>query len=708
MNASTVLPLRPDRVTPRHLDRLAVVYVRQSTLRQVQQHQESTRLQYGLTERAVALGWPRERVVIIDDDLGKSAASAEGRPGFQRLVADVGLDRVGIVVGLDMSRLARSCKDWYHLLEVCALFGTLIADLDGLYDPSQYNDRLLLGLKGTMSEAELHTLRQRLLTGQRAKAKRGELVSRVPMGYARRASGEVILDPDERARQVISMIFGAFDRTGTIHGVLRYLVENDIRLPVRAHAGPDKGELQWSRPNSASVNNLLHNPTYAGVYTWGRRPSDPRRQQAGRPRTGRRTADPDKWLVCLQDRLPAYITWQQFQTNQVKIQSNRLDIRGTPRQGSSLLAGLVRCGKCGRRMLTSYSGRQQILRYSCMMEAMHHLGEPCQSLCGKDLDRMVEEQVLQAVQPAALQVSLQVAVDFDAERQQMDKHWRQRLEHAHYQADRARRHYLAVEPENRMVARQLETEWNQALAAQAQLQDEHERYLAQRPAALTATERAAIEALACDIPKVWHAPTTTMQDRRAIVAMMVERVVVTVVGQTEHVDVVVHWQGGYQSQGRLRRPLRYGKNMSDSEVFAARAIALRKQGLDLAQTAEVLNREGFHAPRGGPVNGSTVHASLSRQGLTRKNRPADRKANDQQPDEVPLVQAAERIGMPAATLRIWIDNGKAHGRVARDYGAPKVLVRLDEQELQRLRESRREPARGKRPSRRADKHEDAL
>src|SRR5712692_8579860 len=277
----------PEKVQPWHRDRLAVVYVRQSTAQQVLDHQESTRLQYGLTTRAVELGWAAARVLVIDDDLGKSGTSAEGRAGFQRLVSEVSLDHVGLILGVEMSRLARSCKDWYQLLELCALFHTLIADLDGVYDPAQYNDRLLLGLKGTMSEAELHIMRQRLRQGLLAKARRGELALAPPLGYVRRPAGELALDPDEQVQQVIRLIFRKFAELGTVSALLRYLVAQHIEVGMREREGPGRGEVVWRRPNRVTLQNLLKHPLYAGAYVYGRRRVDPRRQQAGRPSTGR-------------------------------------------------------------------------------------------------------------------------------------------------------------------------------------------------------------------------------------------------------------------------------------------------------------------------------------------------------------------------------------------------------------------------------------
>jgi DNA invertase Pin-like site-specific DNA recombinase len=292
-----------DKIQRRHRERLAMVYVRQSTMQQIERHQESTRLQYALVDRALHFGWDRSSIVVIDDDLGRSGASMEGRPGFQRLVAEVGLGRVGMVLGVEMSRLARSCRDWHQLLEICALFDTLIADSEGVYDAGNFNDRLLLGLKGTMSEAELHILKARMLEGRRAKARRGELGKAIPMGYLRRLSGEVVLDPDEQAQATIRLVFELFDRFRTIGKVMRYLVDHNIRMPVRVGSGARKGELEWHRVNRASLQNLLHNPIYAGAYVYGRRPSDPRRHKPGRPGTGRRSCPPEEADVFLPGRL---------------------------------------------------------------------------------------------------------------------------------------------------------------------------------------------------------------------------------------------------------------------------------------------------------------------------------------------------------------------------------------------------------------------
>jgi len=376
----------PEKITRQHQQRLAIVYIRQSTPQQVERNQESTKLQYALVDRAFHFGWAREMIVTIDDDLGRSGSTVEGRLGFQRLVAEVGLGHVGLVLGIEMSRLARSCRDWHQLLEICALFDTLIADTDGVYDPANFNDRLLLGLKGTMSEAELHILQARMLAGRNAKARRGELGKPLPMGYLRRPSGEVAFDPDEQAQSVIRMVFALFERIRTVSGVLRYLVRHDIKMPVRLAGGPGKGELEWRRPSRPSLGDLFSNPIYAGVYVYGVRPIDRRRQKPGRPGSGRRSPRPEDAEVFLRDRLPAYITWEQFQRNQEQIRANRPSERGPARAGAALLSGLIVCGRCGLRMTAAYNNAGHAARYQCIGARTSFEAPSCQALKAAPVD----------------------------------------------------------------------------------------------------------------------------------------------------------------------------------------------------------------------------------------------------------------------------------------------------------------------------------
>ena len=430
----------PQKIAPVHLQRLAVVYVRQSTAQQVLRHEESTRLQYGLVDRARQLGWPEERIVVIDDDLGHSAAEGEHRAGFQRLVSEVSLDHVGMILGVEISRLARSSKDWHQLLEICALFGTLIADSDGICDPADFNDRMLLGLKGTMSEAELHVIKQRMHQGKINKARRGELGFDVPTGYVRSSSGEVTFDPDEEVQQVVGLIFRKFEELLTVHALLRYLVAHDIRIGVRVRGGENKGELEWHAPNQTTLQNMLKNPIYAGAYAYGRRRIDPRKRKPGRRSTGRTSPSPGGWHVLLKDRLPAYISWQTYEKNLRQLADNRAvaDARGAPRDGNSLLQGLVVCGYCGARMTVNYHGSDKRYSYVCTRRNTVYGGSSCQCLSGVPLDGFAAEKVLQALEPAALELSLEAAKNIESERAELDGLWQKRMERATYEAESAR------------------------------------------------------------------------------------------------------------------------------------------------------------------------------------------------------------------------------------------------------------------------------
>jgi DNA invertase Pin-like site-specific DNA recombinase len=683
------------KIQSSHLKRLAVVYVRQSTLQQVERHQESTRLQYALKDRAIELGWSPAQVLVIDEDLGRSGASAEGRPGFQRLVAEVGLDHIGIVLGIEISRLARSSRDWYQLLEVCALFSTLIGDGDGLYDPQTYNDRLLLGLKGTMSEAELHILKQRMLEGKRAKARRGELKTLLPMGYLRDLAGNVIKDPDAQARGVIETIFVQFERRGTLNGVLRYLVEHQLELPYRVISGPQTGQLQWRRPNRVTLSNLLHNPIYAGAYVYGRRPTDPRRRQPGRPSTGRMVAGPEQWQVLLKDRLPAYISWTQYEANLRQLAANTAQAGGVVRQGPSLLSGRLVCGRCGLTMATQYTNNGTGLRYVCSREAVDYGAPLCQSLSGASLDALITRLVLDALEPAALEISLQVAEDLEGERARHHAEWQQRLERAHYEAERAARQYQAVEPEHRLVARTLEAHWEAALTAEAQLQAHYTRFQASEPRTLSEAERARIRQLAADIPALWKAPTTTPAERQAILRQLLERVIVTIIDDSEHVGVEVHWVGGHRTRTHLVRPVARLEQLSYYPALVARVLALHEAGRRCPEIAAQLNAEGWRpAKRRATFNGPMVANLLAHQGVPAGvSHTPSAPWPERDPHEWSLPELARTLEMPSVTLFSWLHKGWLQARQVPRAGLQQWLIWADDAELERLRARRQAPRR---------------
>jgi DNA invertase Pin-like site-specific DNA recombinase len=680
------------KVQEEHRDRLAVVYVRQSTLRQLRCNTESAKMQYALAERAAALGWPPSRVLVIDEDTGHSAAGVQERPGFARLVSEVSLGHVGMVLGIEMSRLARSGRDWHQLLELCALSRALLADPDGVYDPAEHNDRLLLGLKGTISEAELYLIKQRMWGGRLAKARRGELSVDPPLGYWRRPSGEVALDPDEQVRAVVDLVFTKYEELGTVHAVLRWMVAHGIELGGRERCGPERGEVVWRRPNRTILRNMIRSPVYAGIYTFGRKHSQCTAH-------GIRTTEvkaPEDWLVYLPGRLPAYITEGQWRRNRARLQANRQSAAtpGAPRQGPALLTGLLVCARCGTHMNVRYRTEPhgESHTYLCNWEEAHYGGRMCQQLVGACLDACVTEQLLTALAPASLELSLAAAEQVESDRAAVEGIWRQRLERADYEIDRARRCYHLAEPENRLVVRQLEADWEQALAARERLLREHARQLAAAPRVLTAAEREAIRSLADDLPGLWHAPSTTMAERKQLIRLLIEHIAVRVVGDSEIVEATITWAGGRTSTVRPRRPVAKVEQLSYYPQMIARIRELSASGLGPRQIAETINAEGYRtAKRNGPFSPAGMHRLLRRQGLLQyPGRTGWAEATDQLgAHEWFLPQLAAELDMPQVTLHGWIGRGWVSGR--QDRTGRLWILHADPGELAALRERRARP-----------------
>jgi DNA invertase Pin-like site-specific DNA recombinase len=599
-------------ISDHHLSKLAIVYVRQSSTQQIFDHQQSRERQYALADYAATLGWPRERILVIDDDQGRSGRTAEQRPGFQRLLAEVSLDHVGLVLGLELSRLSRSSKDWYHLLEVCAVFGTLLADQDGIYDANDSNDRLVLGLKGTMSEVELTTMRNRLERGKLHKAQRGELILNVPCGYLKLPHGEVILDPDEQVRSTVQMVFDKFAELGSFGKVYRYLRQHKINMGCRVPQGARRGELVWRPLSRALLGRMLHHPIYAGAYSYGRRRVDPKRTAANGGKVRMQYVPMSEWTVLKRDRFPAYISWERYLANQQRLLSNRSwpETPGTPRAGAALLPGLLVCGACGRRMHAGYRSKAKPY-YECMRRKLE--GSTCCGLGARVIDELVGQQILRALEPAALELSLEALRNVEQERQRLHQHWQQRLERAALESQRACRQYQAVEPENRLVARSLEQRWEQALRTEQALAEDYDRFLQESPRQLSAEERARIVALAGDIPTLWHSAETTATERKEIVRLLVERVVVLVRADSEQTEVTISWRGGLTTRHSMARSVARYECLSDYQRLLERTQQLRQEGQTIAQVAQQLNEEGYRTPRTGKGYTSTsVRKLLSR------------------------------------------------------------------------------------------------
>lgn len=683
--------LRPSerslKIQAHNLERLAVVYVRQSTRQQVLEHRESRERQYALADHAATLGWPTDRVVVIDEDQAHTGSTAEGRQGFHRLLAEVSLDHVGIVLGIEISRMARSCRDWHNLFEVCGIFGTLLADHDGVYDANDPNDRLLLGLKGIMSEMELFTMRNRLMLGALNKAQRGELFVHMPIGYVRTPTGSVEFDPDEQVQAVVRLIFEKFEELGSVGAVFRYLVCNNIRVGVRPHSGANRGQLEWRRPCLASMFNMLHRPIYAGAYAHGRSTVDPKRRVPGRPGSGRKLTKMEDWKVLIRGRLPAYITWEKYLENQRRLSQNqtRAQAPGVPRCGMALLAGLAYCGNCNCRMSVQY-GASTKPRYTCLRHIWRGTASTCKGLMAREIDNLVSQQVLRALEPAALELSLRAGDDIQRDRDRIAQHWKRRVEQARYETQRVERQYQLAEPENRLVARTLEARWEEALRNQRQVEEEHERFLQHSTPDFTDEARAVITALAKDIPALWQAPTTTDADRKEIIRHLVERVVATVQNDTERVDVTIHWAGGFVSQHEIVRPVKRYQQLQSFNHLMDRVAELRTAGHTAAQIAAQLNREGFRPPRRRiTFHKVIVQKLLSRRGLSSEKGKPDVLAAD----EWWLSDLARELKIPNATVRDWVRYGWVHAR--RSPIQHFWIAWADAEELDRLRRLRASP-----------------
>jgi DNA invertase Pin-like site-specific DNA recombinase len=679
--------LASPKIQDGHLTRLAIVYVRQSTPQQVLEHRASRERQYALADVAVALGWPRDRVLVIDEDQGQSGKTAQDRAGFQRLVAEVTMNHVGLILGLEMSRLARSNGDWHHLFEWCAVFQTLLADQDGVYDANSPDDRLILGLKGMMSEVEQITMRNRLDRGRLYKATRGELWVNVPMGYLQAPDAEPGMDPDAEVQAVTRALFDKLDELGSVRAVFRYLVANNLRLGYRVRGGPRRGQLEWRRASPSGLYFIFRNPAYAGAYAYGRRPRDPRRP-------GKSVSRPlpmAEWKVLLRDRLPAYITWERYLANQERLRQNRTAAgsSGVPRQGAALLAGLLVCGRCGRRLGVAYraNGRAQ---YTCRRHLEEGTPPTCSGLVAVAVDELVAAQVLKALEPAALELSLQAVEAIDKERGRHDQHWRQRLERARYEAERAERQYQAVEPTNRLVARTLEQRWEEALQAEARIQEDYNRFARESPPRLGAAGRDRIRSLSEEVPALWQAPGTTATDRKEVVRCLIERVVVHVCSDSEQVAVTIHWQGGSVSEHHGARPVRRYDQLADLEGLLDRIAQLRREGHTTAAIATRLNEEGYRMPKQrGLFTAGSVQELLSRRGLAHEKRDTDQLGRD----EWWLGDLAEKLEMPPLKLRDWLLRGWLHGRQTPAQGL--WIVWADREEVRRLRKLRTHSRRGR-------------
>lgn len=681
--------LAPSKVTTVHRAKLAYIYVRQSSLSQVARHCESTALQYRLVERAVALGWPRERIQVIDDDLGKSGASSHQRLGFQRLMAEIGLGRVGLVASFDASRLARNNSDWYQLLELCSLFGALIADGEQLYDPRLYHDRLVLGLSGMMSEAELHQLRLRLHAGELQKAQRGELRQGLPVGLER-LRGEVILHPDEEIRARLRLVFQKFTELGSARAVMRYLRREALPLPTRPIRGPVPHPVVWQPASNSIVLAILHNPAYAGAYVYGRSKYDPTRRKPGHPRSGQVRQPMDKWPVCLQNIYPAYITWPEYMANRARLRDNQNRYEaarhGVARKGQALLQGIMLCGRCGARMTLHYSGRHgEYPVYGCNA-GQHLYGSPrCQEVRALGLDAEVERLFFAALKPDRIALALAALEQLEEEAAALNKQWQLRLERARYEAERARRQYNGVEPENRMVARSLERQWEEKLRAVEAIEHEYQDWCTQHRLSVTSEDQGEILALGEDLPKVWLASTTTNADRKRLLRLIVRDVVVDNKRMRGRVWFRINWQTGASSEHWIQRRVRSYAEYEHLEYLQTRIRELnRAQQMD-DEIAATLNGEGLRTSRDRAFSGSMVWLLRKQWGIptVRENSKGCNPLRWKD-GTYSIEGVAKAVGVVLSTAYKWVREGRVEGRQLAK-GTP-WKIRITEERITALRE----------------------
>jgi DNA invertase Pin-like site-specific DNA recombinase len=591
---------RPQKILADHLKRDAFLYVRQSSLRQVFENSESTKRQYALRERAVALGWPLERIRTIDSDLGLSGAKAANRDGFQTLVSEVALGHAGIVLGLEVSRLARNNADWHRLLELAALAKTLILDEDGVYDPGDFNDRLLLGLKGTMSEAELHFLKARLQGGIRNKARRGELELPLPIGLVYDGAGHVVLDPDQQIQASLRLIFETYRQTASASATVRRFTLEGWTFPQRIRRGIGKGDLVWGTLDHSRVLAILHNPRYAGAFAYGRCRTAPSKNL--KSMTQIRVARED-WPVLIRNAHPGYIDWAEFERNEQTLKRNvagwSVNGRGgVPREGVGLLQGRVVCGRCGARMRVRYQqlGSVLIPYYVCQEAAARHADRACQSIRGREIDAAVGALLLEAVAPAALEVALAVNDEISNRIEAAEAVRQAALEHARYDAELARRRYIKVDPEHRLVADSLEAEWNDRLRRLDALTQEHERQRRADRGLLDEAARVRIRSLAEDFPRVWQDPCTAQLERKRMVALLIEDVTLN---RAERIAIHVRFRGGQTASMEIDRPKPIALiRKTRSDVVVALDELLERCSDDEASSA--LNARGYRNWKGQP------------------------------------------------------------------------------------------------------------
>ena len=643
------------KVKPSHIQRAAFVYIRQSSPAQVEYNRESTARQYALVEKACQLGWAKEQVIVIDEDLGVSGSGFAERSGFARMIAEVALGHVGIVFGLEVSRVARNNADWYRLFDLCSITDTLVGDSDGLYHPALFNDRLVLGLKGIMAEAELHILRARLEGGIRNKAARGELRRGLPVGFVwGEQDGDVRFHPDESVVHTIRTVFSKFTELGSARKVWLWFRSEGLSFPTRKQM---KSEIRWVAPTYTAIHAVLTNPVYAGAYTYGKSHRERYVDDQGRLRKRSRLLSMAEWPVLLPEHHLGYIDWATFQANQARIDANvhpePHQAGGAVREGAALLQGLAACGKCGRRLHTHYTGRNAAPGYHCAgKDIVGGRGVYCLNVGGVQIDQAVADAFLKALTPAALEATQLAVQQLEANHDAALAQWRLAAERARYEAERAERQYRAVEPENRLVARGLETEWEKRLRDLAAAEAELERREKQRPRTLSEEEKKNILALGADLHKVWTAPTTTDRDRKELLRALLEEVIVRVDRPERRAHLTLRWRGGTLTEFDLSLPRMkpHGLHTDEDTISLLRRLAVHYPDDVIAG---ILNRQGRKTANEERFTANQVGALRRYRNIPRFEPPTESPTGEL----ATIRKAAQILGVYTSTIHRWLNDG---------------------------------------------------
>jgi len=681
--------MKNPKVTPHHLQKIAFVYVRQSSLGQVRNHRESTERQYALDQLARSLGWPESRIQILDGDLGCSGTSSSDRMDFKTLVAEVSLGRAGAVLALEASRLARSNADWHRLIEICGITNTLLIDEDGCYDPSDFNDGLLLGLKGTMAQAELHFLRGRLQGGKLSKAQKGELRFPLPVGYVFDEVDRIVKDPDEQVRRSIELLFSAFEQTGSAYGVVHWFSDQKLLFPKRSYGGVWAGKLHWGRLTDSRVLEILKNPSFAGVYAFGRYRCVKDILEDGEIRSRIVQMPREEWLVEIQNHHEGYLSFEQYLKNLDTIEQNRTNppeavLSGPAREGLAMLQGLLICGCCGRRLAPRYRGNGGISPiYECNWRKREGLSKTsCLSVSCAPLDRTVEGRVLEVVNSEQLQLALKAYEILQQRDQQISGQWKLRLQRAEYEAQLAQKRYEQVDPDNRLVASTLEQRWNEALGELETLKTQIAEFQKQQ-SVLTSHQREEVLALAQNLPRLWQCEKTSAKDKKRILKLLIQDITVE---KPERSVALLHirWQGGLREDLRVELPRPAAERWRHSEELVQRVRELAKSHSD-QEIADQLGAEGLKSNKGN----SFTKSSISWIRFKHHIPPVDKK----KPEEQTVQQVAERFGVNPSVVYYWISQKILPGRRL-NQGSP-YWITLDAEKEKELkcwiRESSRLP-----------------